>query len=487
MPELTRQFQTITLNFKAAKVRHDRMNGRDHLVVPCVMMTEGVHDGSEGPLLYTEEELKINTRLWNNKPVVVYHPVRNGAPVSACDPDIIDRYGVGVLMNTRWEKDGLRTECWIEEEKAEQVDNRVLEALNSEQMMEVSTGLFMDVESKEGEWNGEKYHGIALNHLPDHLALLPDKKGACSIEDGAGLLRNAAKNKDPKSKLAAHYLEIVNELSATDLYNKLSDLVQEADADQIPGTYVVDVWDPFFIYHDPKGGVWYQKYKTENDEVKLEGTRQAAEKDTRYKLADGTYVGNVRAANKETAMNEKERKALADKAISNAKSPWTEDDREDLLKMADNHLEWVANAMEPMEKPEGEGEGKPKAPKAEPKVETTKETATANTEPTVDEYIEQAPEGMRDMLRQGIASHVAEKDGMVKKIMANARNTFTQEQLDAKDMSELKGIAMLAEVPTAPLAPPAPHFAGQAPVTAASGNEEEPLVAPALNFETKTE
>jgi len=241
MAELTHRFQTITLNFKPAQIRHDKMNGRPHLVVPCVMMTEGVHAGSEGPLLYTKEEMEANTHLWNNKPVVVYHPVRNGAPVSACDPDIIDRYGVGVLMNTRWEKDGLRTECWLEEERMELVDDRVLEALNSEEMMEVSTGLFMDVEATEGEWKGEKYKGIALHHRPDHLAILPDLTGACSVEDGAGLLRNAADGKDPKSKLAAYHLTLVNELSASDLFNKLCDLIASSDTAQL--SWVVDVWD----------------------------------------------------------------------------------------------------------------------------------------------------------------------------------------------------------------------------------------------------
>lgn len=32
---------------------------------------------------------------------------------------------------------------------------------------------------------------VARNHRPDHLAILPDQVGACSLADGAGLIRNA--------------------------------------------------------------------------------------------------------------------------------------------------------------------------------------------------------------------------------------------------------------------------------------------------------
>jgi len=226
-------------------------------------------------------------------------------------------------------------------------------------------------------------------------------------------------------------------------------------------------------------------HEVKDDEPKLVGIRQAAVKETKYKLADGTYVGNVL---KETTMNEQERKELVDQLIANKESPYTEDDRKVLLALGDTHLQWVANVKETAEDPEGEG--KPEDGKTDTKPEDgkTEETPTGNAEPTVEEYIDKAPEGMRDMLRQGIASHAAEKDGLVKKITANTRNPFTKEQLEAKDMSELKSIAILAEVPAPASAPPPPHFSGQAPVTAA-GAQEEPLVAPTMNFdpETKTE
>ena len=113
------QFTSFTFNLKAdkARVRHNTLGGQDHLVVPCVMMTVGVHQGSEGPLLYPEDELSKTPAIWNSRPVVVYHPQMNGAGISACDPVVFDKQRIGQLFNTRWDDGALKTECWLEEEK----------------------------------------------------------------------------------------------------------------------------------------------------------------------------------------------------------------------------------------------------------------------------------------------------------------------------------------------------------------------------------
>jgi hypothetical protein len=69
----------------------------------------------------------------------------------------------------------------------------VLDKLDKGEMVEISTGLFTDNIPESGVWNGEAYTAVARNYRPDHLAILPDQKGSCSIADGAGLLRNKAK------------------------------------------------------------------------------------------------------------------------------------------------------------------------------------------------------------------------------------------------------------------------------------------------------
>lgn len=197
-------FQTITVNLEGPSIRWASLEGKDYMVVPMVMITNGVHNGSSGPLLYPSEELSKTPEVWNHKPLTVYHPEINGQGVSACDPDILEQRKIGLIMNTRfvegetkkddtgksWRIDRLKSEAWIDPEKCKKVDNRILESLEKKQMVEISTGLFTDNEPATGVWNGEGYTAVARNYRPDHLAILPDQKGSCSIADGAGLLRN---------------------------------------------------------------------------------------------------------------------------------------------------------------------------------------------------------------------------------------------------------------------------------------------------------
>jgi len=182
------RLESVVSNFSGL-VRHDWMEGREYLVAPMVMIVEGVLNGSGGPLLYPKEELAKYPASWNHKPVVVYHPQINGVGVSACDPDILTNHKIGYIMNTRFEDGKLKAEAWLDRDRIDNVDPRIADAIERQTMMEVSTGLFVDVEPAEGEFRGKQYVGIARNYRPDHLALLPDKRGACSIEDGAGFLR----------------------------------------------------------------------------------------------------------------------------------------------------------------------------------------------------------------------------------------------------------------------------------------------------------
>lgn len=216
---MAKHFARIVTNIKPI-VRNDRMEGRDWLVVPTVMMVEGVHNGSDGPILYPADELAKLPVAWNHKPVVVYHPIVNGQSTTACDPIELTTRKIGVMMNTSW--DGkLKTESWLQPERIEQVDKRVGEALNKAEMMEVSIGVYMDLERTEGEWNGEAYAGIARNLVPDHLAVLPDLVGACSIADGAGLLRTNANGTD--------FVLIIDDVDVTEDYIR----VRQKD----PGTF----------------------------------------------------------------------------------------------------------------------------------------------------------------------------------------------------------------------------------------------------------
>ena len=161
-----------------------------HHVVPVVMMTEGVLNGTHGPLMYEGQDMKQSANHWNGKPVVVMHPDMTAGGYAA-NPQVFNRQKIGTVFNATYDAKSkkLKAEAWIDPERAAKVDPRVLDAIKKNKMMELSTGLTADTEDKAGVYNGRQYKAIARNYRPDHLAILPDQIGASSIKDGSGFMR----------------------------------------------------------------------------------------------------------------------------------------------------------------------------------------------------------------------------------------------------------------------------------------------------------
>lgn len=270
-----RTLASLTFNLANAPIRRETLHGRQYIVAPMAMLTEGVHNGSGGPLLYRADECKKAVAAWNMKPIVVYHPAINGQGVSACDPDILEKQQVGMVMNARWAGGKLRADAWIEEERANVVDNRITDALDSNKMMEVSTGLFTDNLGSGGEWGGKVYNAEATNHQPDHLAILPDQIGACSIADGAGLLQ-------------------LNALSHGDLYSKLSTALREKyGSSDMEGPWITDVFDGYLIYDGSGGQLYKQTYTNTKDKVELTGESYEVTRVIDYKPVKDGPLGNA--------------------------------------------------------------------------------------------------------------------------------------------------------------------------------------------------
>ena len=173
---------------KSYKVEVKKYQGEKHLVVPVVMMVEGVHNGSHGPLYHPAEELSKFPQAWNGTPVIIYHPTdEKGQYISANIPEVIDEQVVGRVFNVVYEDGKLKGEVWLNENKTAQIAPEVLKMVREGKAIDVSVGVFTEDIMQEGNWNGENYIGIAKNHRPDHLAILPDVAGACSLKDGCGL------------------------------------------------------------------------------------------------------------------------------------------------------------------------------------------------------------------------------------------------------------------------------------------------------------
>lgn len=200
-------YQVLTFNLAAASVRKVSHNGRDYLVAPASLIVPGVLNGSDGPGYYPPDETSRNVASWDDMPIVVYHPTKDGQPIAAQDPQHREHVGkstVGFLKNTRF-KDRLLSEAWFDKKQVENYDAqlpqwaKMLPRLNSNTPIEVSTGLHVDRDETPGVCpkTGRPYNWVARNHRPDHLAVLPDQKGACSVADGCGVVMNT-ENSNPE-------------------------------------------------------------------------------------------------------------------------------------------------------------------------------------------------------------------------------------------------------------------------------------------------
>jgi hypothetical protein len=191
MKNHTETFETVTTN-TSGRVRKEYRDGREWYVAPMTMIVPGVLPGSKGPLFYPSDEIEKNPSDWNGVPITIYHPTENGVNVSARSPRIMESQGVGYVYHTRTKKGKLQAEGWFDAKKTRQVDSRVADALEDGRELELSTGLFTTNDPAEdgASYKSRPYTHIARNYKPDHLAVLPDQKGACSIADGCGVLVN---------------------------------------------------------------------------------------------------------------------------------------------------------------------------------------------------------------------------------------------------------------------------------------------------------
>lgn len=458
-------FSHLTLNLLPANCRLDVLEGKEYVVVPMVILTEGVHAGSAGPVYYPAEELAKVPEVWNHKPVVVYHPTFNGRGVSACDPVILNSRKVGLMLNTRFEKGRLKSEAWIDQNRADQVDERIMAAVNAKEMMELSTGLYIDIEEVEGDWNGEHYIGIARNFRPDHLALLPDQVGACSIADGAGFLRNSAM--------------LQNELSHAAIYSDLEEALRKRftplPADT-PAVYfgIVDVFDDSVVF-TKDGELWRLRYTRKDDEgVSLSDEEPVkVTRVTEYREVENSAP----RTNQRTNMNKlKIVKLLVENSVTSVdgvtlSAEMTEDDVKGLK---DESLEAALAGL--LKRPTQNAAPPPPPPAKSP--EAPPPPAAQTKIVSLQDYISQAPKEIQEVLTNSMEVYNEEKKKLIETIKANKANTFTVEALETKPLSELRAIAALA-APT-----PTANYTGLAPVPT-SNQVEEALEIPMISFAKK--
>jgi 2'-5' RNA ligase len=210
------ELKVATATLQTNRLDRKTLDGREYAVAPVVALIAGVRNGE----LVMVEELSAFAAAWDGRPIPVRHPQDGeGNYITANSPTVIEQQVIGQFFDARVEGDALVGELWIDVAKARLLGGDALMALNRMErgeILEVSTGYFCDIDDSTGEWLGQPYSGIQRNLRPDHVALLPDEVGACSVAEGCGANRlnrvNAADSQtgDPldfsQSIMVAFYL-----------------------------------------------------------------------------------------------------------------------------------------------------------------------------------------------------------------------------------------------------------------------------------------
>lgn len=475
-------------------IRTAEFAGDDYTVIPVVMLVEGViHPGNApSPELALASEFGRFPESWDGRPVVLDHPKINGQPVPANSPAILEQYAFGQLFNTTLDDKKLKSEIWIHNSRVNELgsefEDTVERLKRGDSVVEVSTGLFSLLEDARGVYDGETYDRIWRDVVPDHLAVLPDGIiGACSVEDGCGAPRlNAAYQKDSQSGLRLNSIHLKDneacdcedktdcqclKVSKRSLFKAMKERLKDAisfvfrdnelalsDADirtaigqalaeriryfWIVGVYQNNAGSGSFVYED------FEDYKTYamDFEIKDDGTIILSGEPIHVRPvtqfvpvvvggiqpatnSDGSTTDEVIAVNKEDIVN-----AL----IANAATKFQDGDKEWLLALSEEQLDKLQPAAIEPTTVGGDNDGE------EDPVELP--VAASQKPVTLDEYIKNAPEEMQEVLKQGLRMQRARRDELVKAILANERNKFSDKQLKAKPLDELENLAALADV-----------------------------------------
>lgn len=212
----------IRLAGSASLLRTASFMGKEHLVTPVVALREGVIHAvnAENPEFVPAVELAAVPAGWNGRPVLPLHPVdAMDRQISANTPTVLEQYQFGFVANATYSQKMLKMEAWLDKERAKSLGGdaqRVVERLEAGEPVEVSVGVFVTTEAKEGTYGDQAYKAVWGMLVPDHLAMLPEGTlGACSNEMGCGAPRVAAAKEARKMTMRERVKQLLRGATGT--------------------------------------------------------------------------------------------------------------------------------------------------------------------------------------------------------------------------------------------------------------------------------
>jgi hypothetical protein len=487
----------------SGKIRTEKFAGVDHIVIPIIALKEGVIQpmNAPAPEFVAASVLSKVPGGWNGRPVMTDHPLREGLPVSANHPEVLETESIGLVFNTKAENDELQMEAWVNIPRALQTERgkSVVDRASAGQPLEVSVGAFVRVIEAQGEFRGAKYSVAWDDLIPDHLAILSEGVlGACSNAMGCGIRAASAKNVLTKDGVEIQMAKTLTERFAA-LFTKMS---VNAKEDLSDGDVRSRLWDALFsmepafsgildVFSDPglvvyevfpegKFTIYRRSFSVADDgSVTLAGDREEVKPVMRYEAASAAAAtagcgckSNPKSG--EITVNKTERiAALAAKLKINSSALETLSDEQLTALETATPVEAASTAAPAPAPPATPAPSVSASQPASSAAQSAPSLAAASQPVTFQQVLASADANTRAMIQRGLATLQREKDGLIAKIKACATNKFTDAQLSAKDVDELEAIAALA---AGQVTDTEVSFAGQGqprPTVAAAGDQIE--------------
>ena len=169
-----------------AKVHKDMQGGREWLRVSTIILKEGVYHG----VYYPKKVIQDYRMFWESTLVIApTHPKNWELAGSEENRDMV----IGRMMNMEYANDYLRGEALIDINLAKNLEHGALiERLEAGENVAVSSSDFIQLEYAEGNFDGKDYFfKVTKVILADHVAILAEQDGACSLDDGCGTNRKS--------------------------------------------------------------------------------------------------------------------------------------------------------------------------------------------------------------------------------------------------------------------------------------------------------
>ncbi len=498
------QFITfLTAEADTTNIREETFMDEEHIVVPVIALIEGVIEASNatgGPELALASEFAKAPDGWDGRPIVMNHPQINGQMVSANKPKVLENWSFGMMFNTRLEDGKLKSEAWLNKSRVSELGGEVKDTVDrilAGNTVEVSTGLFTEVERAKGRFNGENYNGVWRSVVPDHLAFLSQgTAGACSVEDGCGVPRlnrallkqttpftvseggcgcnvggfcQCEETKMPTRELYEKACKILsNAIPDTvidrDARRSLSDAVQREFG---AFTFLIAHTQNEAIFEDMEGGLFSVKFDMDKDgvvvfsgkpkQVNLMTRIVPVKTSTPRDNASGDEEGNEPEEVSSSEEQTEENVSMADKTENGA--------TEDANASTEDQTEETSGV-----EAQTETEAQTSSEASENTEVTETEEVTETAPLTAQEYISNAPPEIQEVLAAGLSAHNSRKASLITNIKASKRCDFDDDELSAMSVTSLEKMAKLSKVPVytgnaptvneAPesnMAPPAPN------------------------------